>query len=491
MAPSGGNAGGSMGPRGAPNASHDASGKQQHAAGKPPNSTENADAHWRKIIDCLNEVGDDLKKDSNKSPLYDKVQEATRLLRDVWTQASRNENPMEDRLARIEDMMKAVLLVPNSPNRSPTASQKILTWADVASRSSRTGSAPSPPPTDRPTVRIRIPDAAGKTPKELLDIVKPTISGAYAARSLRSGDIEIMVPDQRTKDRILNQAETEGIKILRQDYPIEIWGVPLSLQVHHGKSADNTELIKAICTASKRMLPDLAINRIGWLHNPKQHKKRLETGKQRGTLIISCPTQEIQHHAIRSGIVIDSQFYEAMVHDRGVKVQLCYNCNHWGHTQAACGKPTQCGRCAGGHQTTACSSEKISCASCGQRHRAWQRAACPTFLTYLQSTQDRRAAALAQTDEIRRRPASVPPPPSNGFTIVPASRKRDRSPQSTSQPLRPGPGRPSHIAVAARNPRQGRIALRSGSQAESTYSVPSSQNPPTEDLIQGESEPEL
>jgi hypothetical protein len=491
MAPSVEDAGGSVGPRGAPNASQDASGKQQHAAGKTPNRIEVTDAHWRKIMDCLNEVGDDLKKDTSKSPLYDMIQESTRVLRDAWAQASHNETPIEDRLARIEKMMKAVLLTPNSPNRSPTASQKILTWADVASRSSRTGSAPSPPATNRPTVRVRIPDAAGKTSKELLDIVKPAISGAYAARSLRSGDIEIMVTDQKTKDRVLNQAETEGIKILRQDYPIEVWGVPLSLQVNHGKAADNTELIKAIVSASKRTLPDLAINRIGWLHNPKQHKKRLETGKQRGTLIISCPTQEIQHNAIRSGIVIDSQFYEAMVHDRGVKVQLCYNCNHWGHTQAACGKPTQCGRCAGGHQTTACTTDKISCASCGQRHRAWQRAACPTFLTYLHSTQDRRAAALAQTDEIRRRPASVLPPSGNGFTIVPASRKRGRSPLSTSQPLRPGPGRPSHIAIAARNPRQGRIALGGGSQAESTYSVPSSQNPPTEDLLQGDSEFEV
>jgi hypothetical protein len=295
MAPSVGNAGGSMKAREASDASSDASEKHQHAAGKHPNHTAEADAHRRKIMDCLNEVGDDLKKDASKAPLYDKIQEATRLLHEAWTQAPRTEKPMEDRLARIEEMMKTVLLGPNSPNRSPTASQKILRWADVASRPSRTGSTPSPPTTNRPTVRVRIPDAAGKTSKELLDIVKPTISGAIAARPLRSGDIEITVIDQKTKDRTLNQSETEGIKILRQDYAIEIWGVPLSLQVNHGKSADNTELIKAICASSKRMLPDLAINRIGWLHSPKQHEMRLGAGKQRGTLIISCPTQEIQH----------------------------------------------------------------------------------------------------------------------------------------------------------------------------------------------------
>jgi len=71
LAPRVGNAGERWDPQ-SPEHVPDASGKQQHAAGKPPNSTEDADAHWRKIIDCLNEVGSCLKKDSSKSPLYDK-----------------------------------------------------------------------------------------------------------------------------------------------------------------------------------------------------------------------------------------------------------------------------------------------------------------------------------------------------------------------------------------------------------------------------------
>jgi phage terminase small subunit len=73
MAPNGGTAGGSIGLRGASNASQNASENQQHTARKPPNHTKDADAHWRKIIDYLNEVGDDLKKDTSKSPLYNKV----------------------------------------------------------------------------------------------------------------------------------------------------------------------------------------------------------------------------------------------------------------------------------------------------------------------------------------------------------------------------------------------------------------------------------
>jgi hypothetical protein len=56
----------------------------------------------------------------------------------------------------------------------------------------------------RPTVRIRIPEAADKSAAELLARVKPMIPGAYAVKPLRSGDIEVVVPDQRTKDHVLN-----------------------------------------------------------------------------------------------------------------------------------------------------------------------------------------------------------------------------------------------------------------------------------------------
>jgi hypothetical protein len=51
----------------------------------------------------------------------------------------------------------------------------------------------------RPAVTVRmnrIPEAANKSAAELLAKVKPIIPGAYAVRQLRSGDIEVAVPDQ-------------------------------------------------------------------------------------------------------------------------------------------------------------------------------------------------------------------------------------------------------------------------------------------------------
>ena len=80
----------------------------------------------------------------------------------------------------------------------------------------------NPPATQRTTVRVRLLEAEGKTPAELLEAVKPTIQGAYAVRQLRSGDVEVMVPDQNAKNRAFNQAQTVGCKILRQDYPVEV-----------------------------------------------------------------------------------------------------------------------------------------------------------------------------------------------------------------------------------------------------------------------------
>ena len=50
----------------------------------------------------------------------------------------------------------------------------------------------------RPTVRIRIPEVADKSEAEFLARVKPMIPGAYAVKPLRSGDVEVVVPDRKT-----------------------------------------------------------------------------------------------------------------------------------------------------------------------------------------------------------------------------------------------------------------------------------------------------
>jgi hypothetical protein len=60
------------------------------------------------------------------------------------------------------------------------------------------------PIAQRPAVRVRMADSEGKLNADLLTAAKAVIPGAYAIKTMRSGDIEVMVPSQTTKDWVLN-----------------------------------------------------------------------------------------------------------------------------------------------------------------------------------------------------------------------------------------------------------------------------------------------
>ena len=46
-----------------------------------------------------------------------------------------------------------------------------------------------------------------------------------------------------------------GVKIIREDFLIEILGVPISLPVQHGREADNTENMKKTKQGTERIIP--------------------------------------------------------------------------------------------------------------------------------------------------------------------------------------------------------------------------------------------
>src|SRR5205814_5761101 len=105
------------------------------------------------------------------------------------------------------------------------------------------------------TIRIRLEGGKDKSPNEILTEAKKVIPGVYAVCPLKSGDIDVMVPDQATKDHVLNQPEIEGCKILQQDYLIEVPWVLLSLHVNSRQEADNSSIIQEICKGTKRTVP--------------------------------------------------------------------------------------------------------------------------------------------------------------------------------------------------------------------------------------------
>jgi hypothetical protein len=99
---------------------------------------------------------------------------------------------------------------------------------------------------NRASVRIRMNGAKEKTRGEILTETRKVIPGAYEIRQLRSGDIDAMVPDQLAKDQALNRRDTNEFKILRQDYLVEVPGVPYTLQVESGRERNNPVLIQAL-----------------------------------------------------------------------------------------------------------------------------------------------------------------------------------------------------------------------------------------------------
>ena len=79
---------------------------------------------------------------------------------------------------------------------------------------------------------------------------------------LRSGDINVTVPDKTTKDRAQGLPLTEDLKIYKKDYLVEILKIPLAVRVAGEKGADNTPLTMAIYDASRSVTPGLQISRI-------------------------------------------------------------------------------------------------------------------------------------------------------------------------------------------------------------------------------------
>ena len=330
------------------------------------------------------------------------------------------EKGVEGRLKAIEESLKAL----TAPNKGQTPS-----WAAVAAGSTRPASYPPAPPPTRHNVRISMPQAKGLGNREILEEVRKTIPEAAAIRTLQSGDIDVTVPTEAAKERAQSLSPSGDLKVHKHDYLIELPGVPLTTRVVHGRQADNGGLATSICEASKQLSPGLRITRIFWLYNDKQVTRMREAGKQRGSLIIGVSSEEMRRTAIKGGIVIDAQLFEARFFETAFRKTQCYKCQQWGHTQAACVKPARCGNCAGPHNTRDCPGERISCANCGDGHKTWNLDRCRAYQRYHEAIQRRRAEAQIQATRIRDAGDKHTTGPEGNWTIV-RKRPRDPSPKS-------------------------------------------------------------
>ena len=376
--------------------------------------------------------------------------------------ASRNENAptgsMERRLKGIEETLRRAFPLSGSPTDKNT-------WAAVTANgmrgayTSQAESARNKP--ERHTVRVTMPNAKDQNEESILQTVKKAIPSAAAIRVLQSGDVDVTVPTEAAKEKAQGVQPTPELKVHRQDYMIELLGVPLSTKVALGKHADNGRLATAICEASGTLAPGLSVTRIQWLYSQAQLERLQKAGKQRGSLLIGFQSQEMRRRAIQSGLVMGAQLYEARHFDRATQEVQCYKCQQWGHTQHACAKQARCARCAGQHDSKNCTKEtgRFSCANCGKEHQAWQRRDCRAYQTYHDLVQRRRVDAIQQTRIARA--ACVPPATQlDGWTQITRKRQREDSPNEAPRRI----GRPTNIERAARAASQRRIGFAGASQ---------------------------
>lgn len=213
-------------------------------------------------------------------------------------------------------------------------------------------------------------------PTELLNKAKKHIEKAYAVRLLRSNDTEVFVQSVSQRDAALKMAHPKEFCDLKQDYPVEILGVPLEKIIHGGKNSNNSAAILKMTTETKTQIPGIKINRVRWLNDDKEHQWIKRKGHSRGSLITSLPIEALQREVVRNGIVMDSMLYTAQLWSPRAQIKQCFNCSHWGHTQDSCNKTKRCGECAGTHHTRECPRKSVLCCNCGKAHKSWQKGAC-------------------------------------------------------------------------------------------------------------------
>lgn len=92
--------------------------------------------------------------------------------------------------------------------------------------------------------------------------MKQYIQGVFVARLIRSNDTGVFVQSASQEDTALNMRQLADFQILGQDFPVEVFAVPLRTRIKGGIDANNHAIIRKIETATRAQISGLTINRI-------------------------------------------------------------------------------------------------------------------------------------------------------------------------------------------------------------------------------------
>lgn len=356
---------------------------------------------------------------------------------------------LEKLTSMVQSIHKTVQTKPNPAPATPPG-PPANTWANIAAAGApMTG--PNPP--KNPAEEITLRPLEGNTalrnasqPKDILNIVNKFLNRAspVAARKMRSGDIRVTVTNKEyiTKNKESLQHQMDAT-ILREDHPVEVLAVPRTLAVQEGKGADNSTLLRELSTANGKIVPGIQLTRISWIHQQPQDG---QPQKARGSLILSIANHEHQMEAVRRGVIIEGQLFQARLYDYNLRLTRCFKCSRWGHTQGHCLAPhPTCGHCGERHDTKECQNTRTKfCANCKSRsHKAWEVKGCKVFQHLKEQTRQYRLSLLYESDRlradaVRNQSKSLASTPTFDFSSIQAGEKRKSPTQGRTAPV----GRP-------------------------------------------------
>jgi len=190
-------------------------------------------------------------------------------------------------------------------------------------------------------------------------------------------------------------------------------------------------------------------------------------GYNRATVLVALADQAEAKRACEEGLLWRAQLYDCEPYWATLSPTQCYKCWKWGHIQRYCRKTALCPNCGtqahgrGGkegeaHCPTHNGLRPPQCPACGGKHSARDKE-CPAraqeAYAYRPRTFAQAAAASAQAN-------------GQGWALATATRTEEYNPGAT-RVLKRLRGRPTGVAVAARDPGQLRINLDFGGSSPS------------------------
>jgi len=458
---------------------------QQQKRRKQQITKKFTDAKWHTLIDELNKIVGDLSKDKKRKKHQKSIVKLIQQIHTLWTQVSQKKNSAQKQLSRIEKKLNNLTVSENSMNQiklniHERQSSLNQTWMSVTMQRIHQIVKSL---LQHTVIRVHLSDLKDKSLMKLLVTVKFLIAETYAVKQLWSSNIKVTVSDQCTKDCVLNQSQVKNLWILQQNYSVKLWEMSLFTSIDNEKSANNTALMQKMCNAFRIIIFTLSINKICWLHTFKQHKSHLQMSKTKETIVVSLFTQALQHKIIQKKIVINSQLYDAHLHDHDTQIRQCFNCEQWGHTQSVCEKTVKCSICTDTHQIMNCLKKRVLCVNCEQTHKTWQKTVCKIFKSFLIICQKKRVTFAAKTVTIHSQFTTTMQLSSqfNEFRVV-QSRKQDQSSDTASTTIKWNSDHSWDIFTAAQNLSQIKLFVQTLISSELTNHL--SQKEVTTDLMQ-------